>query len=115
MPGASYNLNTHNQVTLDASGNGQCQVAPAGNERWHVNRIAVVTNQSAAVTTIPVCSVYMDSVADANLFDATFTGSQDSTDADLTLEKNQPLIARWEDGVAGTIGTLSVFGTRELY
>lgn len=111
----AYNLNTHAQDTLDASGIGQCHVQPNANERWHVTRIAVVTNQDASLTTIPVCSIYTDSVADANLYDATFTGSQDSTDADLWLERTQLLIARWTDGIAGTIGTLSVFGTRELY
>jgi hypothetical protein len=110
----TYNLNTHAQVTLNASGDGQCLLQPNGNERWHITRIAVVTNQDASLTTIPICSIYTDSVADANLYDATFTGSQDSTDADLWLERTQPLIARWVDGIAGTIGTLSVFGTREL-
>lgn len=110
-----YNLNTFAQVTLDAAGDGQCQVTPSGTERWRISRIAIVTNQDASLTTIPICSIYTDSVADANLYDATFTGSQDSTDADLTLEKGQPLIARWTDGIAGTIGTLSVFGKRILY
>jgi hypothetical protein len=111
---ATYNLNTSAQATLNASGIGQCQVQPPGQERWHVTRIAVITNQDPSLTTIPICSIYTDSVADGNLFDATFTGSQDSTDADLILERNQPLIARWTGGISGTNGTMSVFGTREV-
>lgn len=114
--GATYNLNESAQVTLDSSGDGETFLQPTGIERWHVTRIAVVTNQAASVTTIPTCGVYLDSVADQNLYDKTFTGSQDSTDADLILEKNQRLYARWEDGpTTGVVATLSVFGKREIY
>lgn len=110
-----YNLNQSAQVTLNASGNGSCFVSPNGTERWHVTRIAVVTNQAASVTTIPTCGVYLDSIADQNLYDKTYTGSQDSTDSDIWLEKGQRLHAQWLTGVAGSIGTLSVFGKRVLY
>lgn len=113
--GAEYNLNESAQVTLNGSGNGSCFLAPMGTERWHVTRIAVVTNQSASATTIPTCGLYVDSIADANLYDKTYTGSQDSTDADIWLEKGQQLHAQWLGGVAATIGTISVFGKRILY
>lgn len=113
--GTEYNLNESARVTLNASGTGSCFVVPNGTERWHVTRVAVITNQVVTVTTIPSCGVYMDSVADANLYDKTYTGSQDSTDSDIWLEKGQRLYAEWLDGVPGTIGTLSVFGIRQLY
>lgn len=114
--GAEYTLNESAQVTLNASGNGSVFVSPNGTERWHVTRIAVATNQAASVTTIPTCGVYVDSIADANLYDKTYTGSQDSTDADLWLEKGQQLHAQWLDGpTTGVIGTISVFGKRILY
>lgn len=114
--GTEYNLNTFAQVTLDGSGNGTCFVAPSGTEKWHITRIAVATNQATSVTTIPTCGVYLDSVADANLYDKTYTGSQDSTDADIWLEKGQQLHAQWLDGpTTGVIATISVFGKRILY
>lgn len=115
MSGEQYNLNESNRVTLNASGSGSCFVAPPGTERWHITRIAVVTNQSASATTIPTCGVYLDSISDENLYDKTYTGSQDSTDADIWLEKGQQLHAQWLTGVAATTATLSVFGMRELY
>lgn len=115
MAGEEYNLNEFKQVTLNASGNGSAFVSPPGTEKWHITRIAVVTNQAVSVTTVPTCGVYLDSIADANLYDKTYTGSQDSTDADLWLEKGQQLHAEWLGGVAGTIGTVSVFGKRILY
>lgn len=111
----TYTLDTSAQVTLDASGNGTAQLAPPAVEKWLVTRIAVVTNQASTTTPIPVCKVYINSVSDANLYDGTFTGNQDATDAYVPLEKGQLLLARWTGGVPGTIGTLSIFGTRETY
>lgn len=113
--GTSYNLNEFRQVTLNASGNGSVFIVPGSTERWLITRIAVVTNQATLVTTIPTCAIYLDSISDSNLYDKTYTGSQDSTDADIVLEKGQQLHAQWLDGVAASIGTLSVFGKRELY
>ena len=111
----TYRLNDFAQVTLDASGNGSATLQPAGTEKWHVTRISVITNQAPAVTPIPVCAVYTDSVDPGNVYDITYTGNQDATDADLWLEKGQLLIARWTDGIAATIGTISVFGERVVY
>lgn len=114
--GVEYNLNEFAQVTLNSSGTGRCFVAPSGVEKWRITRIAVKTNQASSVTTIPVCSIYLDSVDASNLFDATYTGSQDASDCDITLEKNQQLLAEWTGGpTTGVIATLSVFGTRTLY
>jgi outer membrane protein assembly factor BamB len=113
--GQEYNLNESNRVVLNSSGNGSCFLAPNGTERWHITRIAVVTNQSASATVIPTCGVYMDSISDENLYDKTYTGSQDATDADIWLEKGQQLHAQWLGGVTGTTGTISVFGKRVLY
>lgn len=114
--GAEYNLNDFAQVTLNGSGNGSVFVSPNGTEKWHITRIAVKTNQAVTVTTIPQCGVYLDSVADANVYDITYTGSQDSTDADIWLEKGQQLWASWTNGpTTGVVATLSVFGKRVLY
>jgi hypothetical protein len=113
--GQSYTLDTSAQATLSAAGLGTATLAPPAIERWHVTRIAVATNQASTVTTIPVCKIYVNSISDANLYDGTFTGNQDSTDADLWLEKGQQLIAQWTGGVAATIGTISIFGNRVSY
>lgn len=111
----TYRLNDFDQVTLDASGNGTAQLQPSGTEKWHVTRITVVTNQAPSTTPIPVCAVYTDSVDPGNVYDITYTGSQDATDADLWLEKGQLLLARWTGGIAATVGTVSVFGERVVY
>lgn len=117
MPsGTTFNLNESSQpVTLDSDGNATAFVAPNGTEKWNVNRYGVLTNQDPVATTIPICKLYMDSVADANFIDGTYTGNQDAGDGNIILEKNQKLYAVWTGGIPGSIATLSVFGTRELY
>lgn len=111
----TYRLNDFGQATLDGSGDGRATLQPAGTEKWHVTRISVVTNQAPTVTPIPVCAVYTDSVDPGNVYDITYTGNQDATDADLWLEKGQLLITEWTGGIPGTIGTVSVFGERVVY
>lgn len=113
--GQTYPLNGAASVTLSASGGGTCFVAPSGSESWHVNRAAVVTNQGTSSPPFPVCAIYVDSAADANVLDKTYSGHLDATDLDLHLEKGQRLVAVWTGGTAGTVATLSVFGTRRLY
>ena len=115
MSGQSYTLDTSATVTLNAAGTGTAIVSPPAVERWHVTRYAVVTNQSTTTTPIPLCKLYVNSVSDANLYDGTYTGNQDSGDADLWLEKGQQLIAQWTGGVPASVGTLSIFGTRVSY
>lgn len=114
--GVTYRLDTSAQVTLNGSGYGAVSLVPRGTERWHVTRIAVSTNQASSVTTIPICTIYTGSIAPGNKYDATFTGNDDATDANLWLEKGQPLWAEWKEGpTTGVIGTISVYGERELY
>lgn len=111
----TYRLNDFARITLDASGNGVARLQPAGTEKWHVTRISVMTNQGPAQTPIPQCGIYTDSVDPGNLYDITYTGNQDSTDADLWLEKGQLLLSAWTTGIPGTVGTVSVFGERVVY
>ena len=117
MPsGTTYNLNeASSPVTLDGNGNAQSFVSPNGTEKWNITRYAVLTTQDPAATTIPICKLYLDSIADANFIDGTYTGNQDAGDGDITLEKNQKLVAQWTGGIPGSVATLSVFGMRELY
>ncbi len=113
--GATYRLNDFARVVLDGSGDGQVSTGPNGTERWHVTRITVVTDQGVTQTPIPLCGIYTDSIDPGNVYDITYTGSQDATDADLWLEKGQLLWAQWTGGIPGTTGTVSVYGERVLY
>lgn len=113
--GQSYSLNAAASVTLDAAGTGTCWVSPEPYERWHITRVAVLTNDAPSATTVPVCKVYLGGADPSNFLDGTFSGSADSTDEDVWLEKGQQLTAVWSGGISGSVATLSVFGTRENY
>lgn len=110
-----YNLNEGKDVVLSASGAGTVQLAPGSYERWHITRIGVFTNDAATATVVPRCDVYLTSVGSVNWVGGTLSGNLDASDEDLWLEKNQPIIAVFSGGNAGSTATLSVFGTRENY
>jgi len=109
-----FQLNIGGNVTLNSAGFGTVTLGPPRTERWHIRRIAVVTNQSSTVTTMPIASVYVDSIANSNLLDSTYTGARDGGDFDIWLESAQKIIGEWVGGVAATIATLSLFGEVEL-
>lgn len=118
MAGEVYPLNVGASVTLATVAGvvrGAVTLAPPGVERWHLTRAAVVTNQASTVTTMPIASLYLDSISDQNLIDSTYTGARDATDLDITLEKGQRIICEWVAGVAASVATLSLFGERILY
>lgn len=118
LSGVRYPLNVGASVTLTTVAGvvrGTVTLAPPGTERWHLTRAAVVTNQATTVTTMPVASLYLDSISDQNLIDSTYTGARDATDLDLMLEKGQRILCEWVAGVAASVATLSLFGTRILY
>ncbi len=103
-------LNTSAQVVLDASGNGQVTVGPnRATEYWHVTKMAVLTSTAVKV---PSAYVYTDSVSPSNLLDATYTGSQDSTDLDVPLAPGRRLVIRWTGGDVGALATVSIYGQR---
>lgn len=110
MSPTRWQLNIGKSVTLNSAGNGTVTITPPRTERWHIQRIAVVTNQASTVTTMPIASVYVDSIADANLLDSTYTGARDGGDFDIWLQPAQPIIGQWTSGVASSIATLSLFG-----
>lgn len=118
LSGVRYPLNVGASVTLVSVAGvvrGSVTLQPPGTERWHVTRAAVVTNQASTVTTMPIASLYMDSISDQNLLDSTYTGARDATDLDIILEKGQRIVCEWVGGVAASVATLSLFGTRILY
>lgn len=111
----TYTLQQFASVTLGVSGAGSAFLQPNAGERWHISRVAVKTNQASTVTTIPTAFVYLGDATDGNFFDGTYTGSQDASDCDLTIEQGARLTCVWAGGVAGSVATLTAWGTRETY
>lgn len=105
-------LDTFGTATISAAGTALVSLAVPRQERWTLRRATVLTNQAPALTTMPVATLYKDSVSDGNAIDSTYTGARDSGDFDLVLEGGSRLIAQWTGGIAGTIATLSIYGER---
>lgn len=109
----TYRLDESASATFNASGIAEATITVPGNQQFRITRYAVVTSQGVTTAPFPFCTVYVNSVADSNVFDQTYSGHRDQSDADLVLMRSQRLIARWTGGIAGTVGTLSVFGEKE--
>ena len=107
-------LDEHQSGTVSAAGLALVVIPVPRNERWHVNRMTVLTNQATTVTTMPTATVYRGSVADGNAYDSTYTGARDSGDFDIDLQGGDQLVCQWVGGVPGTIATLSIFGSKEV-
>lgn len=101
------------QGVIAATGMVTVSIPVPRQERWHVNRYAVITNQAPTLTTMPIATLYNNSVSDGNVIDSTYTGARDSGDGDIWLEGGSQLICQWTGGIAGTTATLSIFGERE--
>lgn len=106
-------LDTFGQATLSAAGVALVSIPVPRQERWHLQRYTVLTNQASTVTTMPIATLYANQVADGSAIDSTYTGARDSGDCDIWFEGGSFILARWTGGVAGTIATLSIFGQRE--
>lgn len=106
-------LDTFASATVSAAGIAQVEIPVPRQERWHLRRYTVLTNQATTVTTMPVATLYLNSVADGNAFDSTYTGARDSGGIDQWIEGGGKILARWTGGVSGTIATLSILGERE--
>ena len=108
-------LDTFGTATVSAAGIATVTIPIPRNERWTLRRYSVLTNQSPTLTTIPIATVYTNSISDGNALDSTFTGSRDSGDCDVTIEGGGSIIAQWTGGIAGTIATLSIYGDKVIY
>lgn len=107
MPTTKPLKGAYASVTLNASGTGVADILVPTLETWQVSRIAVQTTTN---TSEPTARVYVDSEGPGNFLAGTYTGSNDSSDENLTLMPGQHLLCRWDGGDAGAVATLSVFG-----
>lgn len=113
VSGASR-LSISGQVTLDAAGRGALELSVPASTVWMVQRIAI----SCTGPTDPMPSLYAydGPENDANLLDATWTGTQDVSDFGTPLElyAGEFLTFVWVGGTAGTVGTARLIGRRAL-
>lgn len=112
----TYRLDTATApATLDASGKATAFITPVGTEKWSITNYAVHVNQGLNSTVMPTCTLYTNSVDPSNQVDFTYTGASDAGAIPIHLEKGERLYVQWIGGIPGTQGTLSLYGTRELY
>ena len=107
-------LDTYGVVTLTGTGRGVVSLTPSGMLSWTVTRMAVRTSQTPSQIPVPQCTVYLNSIADGNIVDQTYSGSRDTSDCNLTIQHGSKLIFVWENGINGTTATASIYGTQEL-
>lgn len=106
-------LDTFRTATVNAAGVATVTIPVPRQEHWRLTRYTVLTNQAVALTTMPVATIYLDSVSDGNAVDTTYTGARDSGDCDLDLPGGHSIVCQWTGGIAGTIATLSINGSRD--
>lgn len=106
-------LDESNQATVNSAGTATVTIPVPRDQDWTLKRYTVLTNQSAALTTMPIATMYRGSVADGNAFDSTYTGARDSGDCDILFPGGDRIVCQWTGGIAGTIATLSINGTLE--
>lgn len=93
-------------VTLDASGAGSVTLAPRGCD-WRIDLTTVTTSTS---TSTPVATLYTGSISESNLLEATYDGSQDTSDTTHWVLAGEQLVCAWTGGDAGARATVRVSG-----
>lgn len=103
---ATFPLEEDRQVTLSATGSGSAQIGPTrSRQRWKVTSVTVSTSTA---TNMPEARLYSPS---GTLLGGTYTGSQDTTDVDITLHFGARIRVDWTGGDPGARATVSVAGT----
>lgn len=102
-------LNGYGSAVVDGNGRATVSLGPTHMEAWHLTRVTVTVEGSAAE---PTARVYLDTVAAGSLVAGTYSGSLDSSDESLDLRPGQLVICQWDGADPGATATLSVFGTR---
>lgn len=114
----TYQLDETINVTLDADGNGQGQLAPnTAREKWTVNFVSVSTTQTIDNSpNNPSMITYRSSPVPGNQLAGTFTALLD-TDSQSTysLNINEGLVFVWSGGDPGAVGTVHIEGTRNVW
>lgn len=79
------------QVTLNSAGNGVIIFDPdSANQRWVVDTVVVTTNQASTATTIPICTLAVNTVTAAtmspgNQFGTSWSGNNDTFSGSLDV------------------------------
>jgi hypothetical protein len=101
-------LNESASVTLSAAGAGSVRIGPNNPlQIWHITRIAVYVAPASA---IPIANVYIGTISPGGLVGGSFSGSNDSSDVDLTLWPGQFLTVDWSGADASAVATVSLYG-----
>lgn len=106
----SYPLDTSASVVLaGASPEGTVRLGPGKPfEVWHITNVAVSVSTA---NDEPIAKVFKGDVNAKNLIAGTYTGSNDSTEVDITLHPGQYISVKWFAGDAGATATASISGT----
>jgi hypothetical protein len=114
-PTGGGRLEQSESVILDANGAGQVELGPVPAQAvWAITRIAI--SCTGPTDPMPSLSVYEGPARPANLFDATWTGTQDVSDfgTPYELEDGDYLTFRWESGTPGERATARLIGRQRL-
>lgn len=119
-------LKKSGQVTLDANGNGVLIFDPdSANQRWVVDTVVVTTNQPGTATTVPTCTIAMNTtqlstMSPGNQRGSTWSGNQDVfTNANMDIGPCDflsvifsPLQGTSGAALNGVIATAVITGTK---
>ena len=106
-------LKKSQSVTLDGNGNGTLYFDPDNaNQRWEVTGVVISTNQGL-VTPYPLCSLFVGpETSQANLQGQSASGNQDQFTGCTDVGAADELVVVWQGGVAGTVASAQVSGTK---
>lgn len=104
------------QVKLDSGGNGVIIFDPDNaHQRWIVESVVVTTNQAATATTIPICTIALNTTAAATLspgnqYGTSWSGNNDSFQGSIDVGSGDFLSILFQPppgATAAQIATLS--------
>lgn len=94
-------------VTFDGSGRGAVSIGPDRAQTWwKVTRLVTSTSDGSAA----VLRVYRTFESPAALLDSSRSGAGDTSETDFVVAPGDSLLAVYEAGTPGAIGTLVVYG-----
>lgn len=96
------------QVVLDASGNGQTQVSPAGIDFIVTSRSVTVSGATSGLNL--VASEYLNSVSDSQFLQGTYNGARDTSGIRQLLVPGDTLYCVWTGGPPGATATFRATG-----
>ncbi len=108
-------LDEQASVTLDASGNGTVSMQPDAFRTWNVTSINVRTSQGVTQTPVPQCTVYLGDRTPGQIISQTWMGNRATAGGSpILVQPSQLLIVEWTNGVAGSVATVSLYGTMDM-